>query len=55
MAVTDRDKPVRVGIVKFASCDGCQLGFLDIGPALLDHEPPNLRVYSQLSAIHLHK
>jgi sulfhydrogenase subunit delta len=36
MAVTDRDKPVRVGVVKFASCDGCQLGFLDIGPALLD-------------------
>jgi sulfhydrogenase subunit delta len=36
MAVADRDKPVRVGVVKFASCDGCQLGFLDIGPALLD-------------------
>jgi coenzyme F420-reducing hydrogenase gamma subunit len=36
MAVSDRDKPVRVGVVKFASCDGCQLGFLDIGPALLD-------------------
>jgi len=36
MPVSDRDKPTRVGVVKFASCDGCQLGFLDIGPALLD-------------------
>ena len=36
MAVSNRDKPVRVGVVKFASCDGCQLAFLDIGPALLD-------------------
>lgn len=25
-----------VGIVKFASCDGCQLAFLGLGPALLD-------------------
>ena len=30
------NKLVRVGVVKFASCDGCQLGFLDLGPALLD-------------------
>jgi coenzyme F420-reducing hydrogenase gamma subunit len=29
-------KPMRVGVVKFASCDGCQLAFLDLGPALLD-------------------
>ena len=36
MAVSKGDKPLRVGVVKFASCDGCQLGFLDIGPALLD-------------------
>jgi len=36
MAATDSNKPVRVGVVKFASCDGCQLGFLDIGPVLLD-------------------
>jgi coenzyme F420-reducing hydrogenase gamma subunit len=36
MAATKGEKPVRVGVVKFASCDGCQLGFLDIGPALLD-------------------
>ena len=27
---------MRVGVVKFASCDGCQLAFLDLGPALLD-------------------
>jgi len=36
MPVPDRDEPTRVGVVKFASCDGCQLAFLDIGPALLD-------------------
>jgi coenzyme F420-reducing hydrogenase gamma subunit len=36
MAVGERNKPVRVGVVKFASCDGCQLAFLDLGPALLD-------------------
>lgn len=36
MAVSRGDKPVRVGVVKFASCDGCQLAFLDIGPTLLD-------------------
>jgi sulfhydrogenase subunit delta len=28
-------KTLRVGVVKLASCDGCQLGFLDLGPALL--------------------
>jgi len=36
MAVSVGTEPVRVGVVKFASCDGCQLGFLDLGPALLD-------------------
>jgi coenzyme F420-reducing hydrogenase gamma subunit len=36
MAMPKSDKPMRVGVVKFASCDGCQLGFLDLGPALLD-------------------
>ena len=36
MAVGKGNKPVRVGVVKLASCDGCQLGFLDLGPALLD-------------------
>ena len=36
MAVSVGTKPVRVGVVKLASCDGCQLGFLDLGPALLD-------------------
>lgn len=28
--------PLRVGVVKLASCDGCQLAFLGLGPALLD-------------------
>lgn len=27
---------LRVGVVKFASCDGCQLAFLGLGPVLLD-------------------
>lgn len=36
MAVSKGSKSMRVGVVKFASCDGCQLGFLDLGPALLD-------------------
>ncbi len=36
MAVSNGGKPVRVGVVKFASCDGCQLGFLDLGHVLLD-------------------
>jgi len=36
MAASKGNKPARVGVVKLASCDGCQLGFLDLGPALLD-------------------
>jgi coenzyme F420-reducing hydrogenase gamma subunit len=36
MATSNQTKPLRVGVVKFASCDGCQLGFLDLGPTLLD-------------------
>lgn len=36
MAVSEGTKPVRVGVVKFASCDGCQLAFLALGPTLLD-------------------
>ena len=36
MAIPSADRQLRVGIVKLASCDGCQLGFLDLGPALLD-------------------
>lgn len=36
MTAINDTKLVRVGVVKFASCDGCQLGFLDLGPALLD-------------------
>jgi coenzyme F420-reducing hydrogenase gamma subunit len=36
MAIPKGDRPLRVGIVKLASCDGCQLAFLDLGPALLD-------------------
>ena len=36
MAASKDNKPARVGVVKLASCDGCQLGFLDLGPALLD-------------------
>ena len=36
MTSSQVDRSVRVGIVKFASCDGCQLSFLDLGPALLD-------------------
>jgi len=36
MAGTEGTKPLRVGVVKFASCDGCQLGFLGLGSALLD-------------------
>ena len=36
MAVSKDNKLLRVGVVKLASCDGCQLGFLDLGPALLD-------------------
>lgn len=29
-------EPLRVGVIKFASCDGCQLAFLGLGPALLE-------------------
>jgi coenzyme F420-reducing hydrogenase gamma subunit len=36
MAPTRHGETLRVGIVKLASCDGCQLSFLDLGPALLD-------------------
>jgi coenzyme F420-reducing hydrogenase gamma subunit len=36
MPITDGQGPLRVGVVKLASCDGCQLAFLDLGPALLD-------------------
>ena len=36
MAIPSEDRQLRVGIVKLASCDGCQLGFLDLGPTLLD-------------------
>lgn len=36
MAIATGDKALRVGVVKLASCDGCQLAFLDLGPALLD-------------------
>lgn len=36
MAEQVRTKPITVGVVKLASCDGCQLGFLALGPALLD-------------------
>ncbi len=36
MAIPTDARPLRVGVVKLASCDGCQLAFLDLGPALLD-------------------
>jgi coenzyme F420-reducing hydrogenase gamma subunit len=36
MVVKERIKPLTVGVVKLASCDGCQLAFLSLGPALLD-------------------
>ena len=36
MTSSESAKPLRVGVVKLASCDGCQLGFLALGPALLD-------------------
>lgn len=36
MAPPRPGEPLRVGIVKLASCDGCQLAFLDLGPPLLD-------------------
>jgi coenzyme F420-reducing hydrogenase gamma subunit len=34
--MTDVRQPLRVAVIKFASCDGCQLAFLGLGPALLD-------------------
>lgn len=36
MVIPAGGRPLRVGVVKLASCDGCQLAFLDLGPALLD-------------------
>jgi coenzyme F420-reducing hydrogenase gamma subunit len=36
MVIPTGGRPLRVGVVKLASCDGCQLAFLDLGPALLD-------------------
>jgi sulfhydrogenase subunit delta len=36
MTASEAAKPLTVGVVKLASCDGCQLGFLALGPALLD-------------------
>lgn len=36
MSVTEGAQPLRVGVIKLASCDGCQLAFLALGPALLD-------------------
>lgn len=35
MAEAGSGESLRVGVVKFASCDGCQLAFLGLGPALL--------------------
>lgn len=35
MAEMAQAEQLRVGVVKFASCDGCQLAFLGLGPALL--------------------
>jgi sulfhydrogenase subunit delta len=36
MGLSRPPRPLRVGVVKLASCDGCQLSFLDLGPALFD-------------------
>jgi coenzyme F420-reducing hydrogenase gamma subunit len=36
MSASQNAKILRVGVAKLASCDGCQLGFLGLGPALLD-------------------
>jgi sulfhydrogenase subunit delta len=36
MARAKGARRLRVGVVKFASCDGCQLALLGFGPALLD-------------------
>jgi sulfhydrogenase subunit delta len=35
MAERATKETLRVGVIKFASCDGCQLAFLGLGPALL--------------------
>ena len=35
-ATTRVDGPLSVGVVKLASCDGCQLALLGLGPLLLD-------------------
>ena len=39
MARLDQTRPITVGVVKFASCDGCQLALLGLGPRLLDMSP----------------
>ncbi len=36
MARLETARPLKVGVVKFASCDGCQLALLGVGPLLLD-------------------
>jgi coenzyme F420-reducing hydrogenase gamma subunit len=36
MVLSRPPRAFRVGVVKLTSCDGCQLSFLDLGPALLD-------------------
>jgi sulfhydrogenase subunit delta len=36
MARIDATRPLKVGVVKFASCDGCQLALLGLGPLLLE-------------------
>jgi sulfhydrogenase subunit delta len=36
MPRTELRWPLRVGVVKFASCDGCQLALLGLGPLLLE-------------------
>jgi coenzyme F420-reducing hydrogenase gamma subunit len=36
MARAEATRPLRVGVVKFASCDGCQLALLGFGSALLE-------------------
>jgi coenzyme F420-reducing hydrogenase gamma subunit len=39
MVAHEGRQPLRVGVVKFASCDGCQLALLGLGAALLDLGP----------------
>jgi sulfhydrogenase subunit delta len=36
MTLAQAARPLRVGVVKFASCDGCQLALLGLGPLLLE-------------------